>query len=504
MKLTVLLSLCCLTAFSQSPYPDLPVGKHPVGFRVVTITDASRETIPELNYLGEKNMGDRRRKITIHLWYPAKAGTGKGPLTVSDYSTQADLKETNEAVSAETRSAREADLRATMERFFGKVSDEAFTQLLATRLAARADATPTDSPTPLIVGTLRPFSTTTTNELLASNGFTVAMIWNANFDSFTRAALDLVPDLQQAIGWALQNLKIDNSKIGTYGFSGAGFMPVLLGMFDTRVKAMADMESAIFGIDYRDSDYYKPNKLRIPFMHIYNKELALRDTHFSEFYKMKYSKRYHVILNQPNWHHWNVATEGYLSCTVLKNRGVEQENIRMSFVIANMYLLNFFNSVLNGDSKATEFLTKRPTLPSVAATTWDINVLEPVKYGPTLADFENIIRTRGIGPALEIVQPTLSTDSTSGIWTGFAMNRLGYRFKEEKKLDEAIGVFKLNSELHPADPNWMDSLAEAYEIKGDSTNMKKHSQMILDLLSKKEKLSDFESSLKANSERRLK
>jgi hypothetical protein len=176
----------------------------------------------------------------------------------------------------------------------------------------------------------------------------------------------------------------------------------------------------------------------------------------------------------------------------------------MSFVIANMYLLNFYNSTLNADKNATEFLAKRPAISGVTPGIWDIAAVEPVKYGPTFTEFENIVRTQGIKQAIDIVRPTLSTDSTSGIWSAHAMNRLGYAFMQEKKLDEAVAIFTLNSEMHPDDPNWMDSVAEAYEAKGDSVNMKKYAQIVLDILAKKEKLSEFDIGLKGNSERRLK
>jgi hypothetical protein len=67
-------------------YENLPVGKYAVGFKTVTLPDYSRITKPGCNYWGEKNEGDRSRKITIHLWYPAKANTGKRTVTYGDLS----------------------------------------------------------------------------------------------------------------------------------------------------------------------------------------------------------------------------------------------------------------------------------------------------------------------------------------------------------------------------------------------------------------------------------
>jgi CubicO group peptidase (beta-lactamase class C family) len=57
------------------------------------------------------------------------------------------------------------------------------------------------------------------------------------------------------------------------------------------------------------------------------------------------------------------------------------------------------------------------------------------------------------------------------------LNRLGYSLLEQKKVAEAIAVFKLNVEFYPQSANVYDSLGEAYMVKGDRelaiTNYKK-------------------------------
>jgi len=87
---------------------------------------------------------------------------------------------------------------------------------------------------------------------------------------------------------------------------------------------------------------------------------------------------------------------------------------------------------------------------------------------------------------------------------GFVLNTLGYTFLNEKKYEEAIGVFILNTELHPNEANFFDSLAEAYEVSGDHENKKKMSEKVIALLNKKATLSDAEKSLKETAERRAK
>lgn len=503
--LSIILLFAGYAAAGQTIYSDLPMGNYPVGFKIITIIDSTRVTRPEVNSVGEKNTGNRHQQLALHIWYPAKASAGVSQLTVRDYAASGRMQSTDVKLSEADVNAAAAARRTNIENFWGAVTDQQWANLASQQLNSKVGLQPIDGKTPLIIGTLREFSTTVTNEVLASNGFTVIMMQNPgfNFASFKEAALIQIPDLQYSLAWACKNLNIDSERIGAYGFSGSGFMPFFLGMFDLRVKAVADMESALFGIEVRDSDYWNTYTLSIPFMHIYARELALRDTHFSEFHKMKYSKRHHVILNQPSWHHWNVATEGYLSCIVLKNRGEQQENIRKSFAIANFYLLNFFKSYLNSDAAATKFITERPTVTNIQASLWDVQNYEPVKHGPALADLESMIRTRGSKAALEYARSTLQTDSLSGIWNGGGMNGLGYRLLNAKQYDDAIAVLTLNAELHPKEANWIDSLAEAYEKKGDKANMKRVAKIVLDLLAEKKELTDFEKALKQNQEKRM-
>ncbi|MBS1515352.1 MAG: serine hydrolase [Bacteroidetes bacterium] len=50
------------------------------------------------------------------------------------------------------------------------------------------------------------------------------------------------------------------------------------------------------------------------------------------------------------------------------------------------------------------------------------------------------------------------------------INNLGYTLMQEKKLDDAVEVLKLNVEMFPASSNVYDSLGEAYMTKGDKEN----------------------------------
>lgn len=501
-----------VTVFAQaqiSPiFTQLPVGKYTVGFKIITLTDDSRVTKPEFNYLGEKNEGDRRKKITIHLWYPAKANTGKKTLTYGDYCYNELLSSTTEVIPIDQKNGRLNNGKSSVERWFGKTTDEAWKKLTDTPMLAQTEATPVNNKFPLLIGMLRPVSTSITNELLASNGYVVAMVKDANSGSFAEGALTDIPDMQQAISYLVKTMSVDETEIGTFGFSGSGFSQVLFAMHDYRIKAVADIESGIYmeGLfqSFSSSNFYNPSKLRMPFLHIFSRDLSKEEKYLEDFEtKTKYSKRYRLLLNQPKLHHWDFAAEGYTSCIVLNMRGTEQRNIQQSFEIANIYLLNFFNAELKNEEPAKTFLAAKPELPQRQSALWEITRLAPLKPGPNYEELEYIIRKKGLKEALSMVRAALTNDPGSNQLPGYSLNSLGYTYFNKHQYDEALEIFKLNTELHPDDANFFDSLAEGYEGKGDTENAKKVSNSVLALLTKKTVLNDNEKALKESAERRL-
>jgi len=500
-----------ITASAQENpiYTNLPIGKYAVGFKIFTLTDESRVGKPEYNYLGEKNEGDRRKKITIHLWYPAKPNTGKQTISYGDYCYNSLLANTNGVVDKNQQEAAINSKRRSVENWFGKTTDEAWDKLVQTSMLAKIDAEPLQEKFPLLIGTLRDLSTSVTNEMLASNGYVVAMIRDNNFTTgFAESALQDIPDMQFSIAQLEKMGYVDAGKIGTFGFSGSGFSQVLLSMYDYRIKAVADIESGIYMDQlyqsFSASNYYHPNKLRVPFLHIFSRDLSKQEKFIDDFEsKTKFAMRYRLILNQPALHHWDFAAEGFTASIFLNNRGEQNNNIRQCFQIASVYLLNFFNAILKDDAQAKTFLASKQTLLNAQSSLWDITTYAASKPAPTKDDFDYIVKTKGFDEAMSIVKNTIKNDTLTDLYTSFVFNRVGYSFLNEKKYKEAISIFKLNTELHPGEANLFDSLAEAYELSGDKEKMKATSVAIIDMLNKKDSLTDFEKGLKANAEKRL-
>ncbi len=374
-------------------YSNLPIGKYPIGFNIVTLTDSSRVTKPLYNYFGEKETGDRHKKISIHVWYPAKNNTGKGLLTYGDYSYMHLLESTNEKIDEKKKSAMQNNYRNYFEGFFGKIADTDWTKLKESKFLAQREAEPVHEKFPLLMGTLRPLSTSVTNEFMASNGYVVAMVLNSGGRQLLSYITD-VSDMQHAFAYLNKTGRIDENTIGTYGFSGPGFAQVLLAMNDPRIGALADIESALYGERiweiFSSSNYFDISKLKVPFLHIYGKKLAQADTHFEQFYKKKYSDRYHLLLNDPSLHHWDVATEGRASTTVIHIRGEHEAGIKASFELSNIYMLHFFNAILKMSPVSKKIIDDKSNISGYPDTLRTIQQYPAIGPPPDKAQFEEI------------------------------------------------------------------------------------------------------------------
>src|SRR5215203_1623781 len=84
------------------------------------------------------------------------------------------------------------------------------------------------------------------------------------------------------------------------------------------------------------------------------------------------------------------------------------------------------------------------------------------------AAFFQIIEKEGVQKARQVYEETKRRNANAVLFGEAAMNALGYRFVKEKRVPEAIEIFRLNTEAYPQSANTYDSLAEAYMINGQN------------------------------------
>jgi CubicO group peptidase (beta-lactamase class C family) len=150
--------------------------------------------------------------------------------------------------------------------------------------------------------------------------------------------------------------------------------------------------------------------------------------------------------------------------------GASQDSV---FVISHGGGINGFNTLITRvpDTKTlVVLLNNTGGAPLGAMTESILGILYGKPHRPVaqpLADIvRETIRTSGIDAATARFND-LRTNKDLYFVSESQMNSLGYEYLAERKLKEAIAVFKLNVEVYPKSSNVYDSLGEAYAAAGE-------------------------------------
>ena len=470
----------------RSPlHGTLGAGPHAVGFRTVSVVDATRPSGPKRDASGVALSPERRgRRIDVHVWYPASPGTGPR-LTVADYAI-AHLP-SSDAVRIRERLD---GLRRFLSQF-GSLDDDMWSRLQATPLEGVREAPPARGRFPLLIGQLRPLSTTVTAEYLASHGYVVAMTYSEGPEpGGAGPGLDVaVRDMEFAIPQLRALPFVDQASLATLGVSGAGFSQILLAMRHPDVEAACDLESAIF--DDRvmwplsRGWGYELTAMRVPFLHTYSVPLAKRESRIADFENMRYSTRHHYLVDAPQIHHWDFATEG-MAASVLKLRGDASTRLQQAFETTNRYVLAFFNAYVKDDAAGLAFLKRDPSANGAPAGLATIREISAVVPAPTSDELYTLLTTKGVAAAMAELDLGRGRDPEAATFREAEINRLGYRLLRQKKFPEAIAVLQRNVALFPVSSNALDSLAEAQETAGDRSAALETTRKALEVLAKQE------------------
>lgn len=108
-----------------------------------------------------------------------------------------------------------------------------------------------------------------------------------------------------------------------------------------------------------------------------------------------------------------------------------------------------------------------------------LNASSPLQViKPSIAKkLKTVIDNKGIQKGIATYHQLKNTQADKFEFAETELNKLGYAYLGENKIDEAIALFKLNIEAYPKAFNVYDSMGEAYQKKGDKekaiTNYKK-------------------------------
>lgn len=345
------------------------------------------------------------------------------------------------------------------------------------------------------------------HEYLASQGYVVIVSSLRQPNAVTQTQVDIhqrIADTEYLMEFAATLPNADINRIALLGINSESLPVLLFQMKNMRADVVVNLDGwdganeGLINLLTR-SLYFDPVRMRVPYLRIQSDwsyiggtpgNLPIFDT------LLMYSNRHQYMLKEIN--HGGLISSNLF----LINNLPPEKRTALQFLYTSIG--NFFDAYLKKSETALAFIkksavengfpegmmkaeTKKTALPSIPTTDELAKLFADEQY-------EKITKILKEAKRLNPNLPPL----------GARLNNQGYSLLRRKKYAEAITVFKLNTELYPEDAGWLDSLAEGYEASGDKESMKKVSQQVLDLLDKREKLSDEEKALKGTAEKRLK
>ncbi|MBN1272743.1 MAG: tetratricopeptide repeat protein [Candidatus Aminicenantes bacterium] len=316
-------------------------------------------------------------------------------------------------------------------------------------------------------------------EYLASFGFVVATcpLMGTHSHLVNLNLIDLetqVRDMEFVLSYSCRFLFVDKNRLGLIGFDLGSMSALLLQMRNDDIDAFVSLDSGImFEHNTRllkQSPFYRPEKVRIPLMHITRTKTENENMNVVEDRSLFESAMYADIflLRFENMRHVDFTSYAMygLEKEVPFYWGEARGNPKSAYELMCLYILNFLKANLYGDRECLSFLRYDPKEHEVPGVSLTIESKKGKKASLTSDDFVNLVFMEGIEEAVQEVRVFKKIHQDSEILEEKDFVNLGYRFLYFLgKTDYAIEIFKLYREVFPQSANAYDSLAEAYMIE---------------------------------------
>ena len=482
LKMIIIIFILLTFGFNTFPqdlhvYGDLKPGKYPVGFQLREVIDFSRV------YPSGLSGRLTSRVIRVYLWYPAQSAD-KQPMRLKDY--------VNMAVAdffPEDRIQQDQNDSSFWPVPLKKgISKQLLAKILKENTISSKDVPEAKGPFPLIVlgqGLYyeSPLSHFILCEFLASHGYVVATcpLVGSHYRLVNIHARDLetqIRDLEFVLGRAKQRPFVDANKIGVIGYDMGGMAGLLMVMRNPHNKVFLSMDSAI---NYerlpipKNHSSYRENNFTIPWMHM----TQARFVKYSEnqlkqsslFQRKKYGPSY--LVKVPTTNHGCFSSYAALG---LQNpvtgywRSIEI-NLKSLHVWICRHARLFFDAYLTDDEESLMILTQRSCGNDLSDSPVTFDYKEGVATPPRFDGLVHSIISLGLKEVNREIEQLLQTHAPQDLFDEEVLNWLGYHllFWWDRP-QEALDVFKLNTELFPDSANAFDSLGEAYLNLGDKEN----------------------------------
>ncbi len=458
------------SAFCQSElWGDLKPGPYGVGFKTIEKFDYSRGFRPKTDYYGAPQEGDRARPIQVCFWYPARTSEDDFRLTYGEYvfPYPEDMRFFNMLTGTQNRE---------VGYLLGITGDQGVVvSLMSAEMGAVKDAEPHEGPFPLIIYHQDLARSYCENailcEFLASHGFVVATTHQLGSTTLNPAEsysdlLMLIRDKEFVLG-SLHDLPyINHDKTGVLGHAHGGLAALNMRMCNSEIDAVAILEGWSISKAHGEFALQSPlnnfMKMAVPLLVLYGE--AEFETDLSYLDSLKYSERrsFSFAASPPiNFTHYPM-----FSVLVDETQDSISAPLRQTYAVLCDYVLNFFKAELYADKEAAKFVDTEPTANGIQADLPSAHQYIKQELPPTPEQFISIINNYGAAKAEEIYHKFKALNPELVLFPEANLNAIGYGLLRNNNMEDAIKIFRLNTEAYPNSANTWDSLAEVLEAMG--------------------------------------
>ncbi len=475
-----------IDVFAETPaiWGDLEPGSYAVGFRTIEQYDHSRLFRPKHDYFGRPLNGERARPVQICFWYPAEKTT-ELPLMV--YGEYAFPYPEDDRFFDFLSAIQDREIRL-LHRLLNN-NRSAVLDVLSVRVGAIRDAPAHAGSFPLIIYSSELGSGVSENsimcEYLASHGFMVAATHSVGMTdlgpSLSQRGLEtVIRDMEYIIAIRRDIPHVNVDKLGIMGSGSGGLAALLMQMRNSDVDAVASFDGLYISGSHlehaRQNPYYDIRRMTSPLLQIYSGEMESVD--FSLVESFEYSNRYSLKFNGLN--HSDLTSYGRLASTILRIEDQPSETDGAGYENVCAYAFDFFNAHLNEDHDSRQFIDDLDRKKEIEDGFIEYRFQPANELPPTRAQFINIIREDGVKKAAELYEKF--KDSGQVFFEENVFNAIGYQLLQTGNFDDAIRIFKMNTDAYPLSANTWDSLAEACEANGQTELAIKYLKKALEIL----------------------
>jgi dienelactone hydrolase len=463
---------------------ELEPGPYAVGFKTIEKYDHSRVSRPEHDYFGRPLDGERARPIQTCIWYPAETTTELSSMVYGEYVFPYPGDSRFFGFLSEVQGREIQSLHRLLNNNRGGVLD-----LLSLKVGAIRDAPLSEGSFPLIVYSPELGSGVAENlilcEYLASRGFMVAATHSVGMTDlnplFNQRDLEtIIRDMEYIIAITRDLPHVDVNRLGIMGFGTGGSAALLLQMRNGDVDAVASLDASYISANHleqaRQNPYYDIQRMTSPLLQIYSGEMESVDLSLVDSFE--YSQRYSLKFNRLN--HSDLTSYGRLSSMILREETQPQAKAGTSYDDVCIYIFNFFNAHLNENSDSREFVNTYGKKKGIDESSIEFGFQPADELPPTRAQFMGIIGNNGVAKAEEIYEKF--KDSGQVFFEEAVFNAIGYQLLQRGNFDNAIRIFKMNTDAYPLSANTWESLAEACEASGQNEQAIKYFKKTLEVL----------------------